>query len=206
MAAPQILQSPLVIQDGTPRFVKITSEILIGHSGITADGRILMDAAKKIAIQYQYTFDEPISIEVFLEEIALVLQESTMEPGVRPFGATLVVAYVPSAERQLTTGHKVPCFYRIDPSGLVQLLGNSAFVVNGNFKIDQIQSELDKIHTSGATTTEAGTALRNLFVGYLKEKLPRKADSDDSSLSNISVLLAALELNGGFEISNTSIE
>jgi 20S proteasome alpha/beta subunit len=89
LAAPQVLPSPaFTLDDGTSRFLLLTPEIMISHSGLSADGRILVAAAQRLAVEHEYTFDENISVGIFLEELSLLFQEYTMKPATRPFGAS----------------------------------------------------------------------------------------------------------------------
>lgn len=119
MACPQVFPSPFMIDDGTSRFVRITQNIVVTHSGMGADGRVVSAAAQRTAVEHAYTFDEPMPIESFLEEVSLLFQEYTMKPGSRPFGCSLLVAYVPSPDEEDTSCR----LYRIDPSGSVESMG-----------------------------------------------------------------------------------
>jgi 20S proteasome alpha/beta subunit len=123
MACPQVFPSPFIMDDGTARFCRINHNIAVTHSGVSADGRVIVAAAQRMAVEHAYTFDEPIPIESFLEEVSLLFQEYTMKPGSRPFGCTLLVAYVPSGENEGT-----PRLYRIDPSGSVESMGSCAVI------------------------------------------------------------------------------
>ncbi|KAL7563428.1 hypothetical protein ACA910_016524 [Epithemia clementina (nom. ined.)] len=136
LAAPQSLPSVLMEDDGTSRFAYITSEIVVAHSGLSADGRVLVAAAQRFAVQHEYTFDEEIPIDIFLQELSLLFQEYTMKQATRPFGVILLIAYLPTRERhghQSTTArmprHKAQLF-RLDPSGTVSGLGSFA-MING---------------------------------------------------------------------------
>jgi 20S proteasome alpha/beta subunit len=126
MAAPQVLPSPFMQDDGTARFVRITSNLMIAHSGIAADGRVLCAAAQELAVQHEYIYDEEIPIDVFLEEVALLYQDYTMKPATRPFGATIVVAHYQAGEESSqsssSSSSSSSSFYQIDPSGAVQSL------------------------------------------------------------------------------------
>jgi len=157
---PQALPcAPLDLDDGTPRFGKVSPEIMLSHSGLSADGRLLMAAAQRLAIQHEYTFDEYIRIETFLEELSLLVQEYTMKPGARPFGATILVAYVPTAERQLTEGHRYPAIYRVDPSGSVTFLGKVA-ALNGG--LEDYTDRLESISEKDALVSELHSALTRM--------------------------------------------
>lgn len=143
LASPQLLPSPWFTRDdGTSRFARVSQEIVVAHSGLSADGRVLAAAAQRLAVSHEYTFDEDIPIELFLQEMSLLFQEYTIKAGARPFGATLIVAYCPSFETTVKRPQTVPQLYRIDPSGTVLCLGNCG-VVNGN--LDRKTDLLDKL-------------------------------------------------------------
>ena len=52
LASPQLLPSPLMNDDGTSRFTLVSPHIVVGHSGITADGRVLIESAQRLAIEH----------------------------------------------------------------------------------------------------------------------------------------------------------
>jgi 20S proteasome alpha/beta subunit len=199
LAAPQVLPSPLMQDDGTTRFSCITPEICVAHSGIAADGRVVVAEAQRLAVEHEYTFDEDISIELLLEELSLLFQEYTMKAGARPFGTTLLVAYNPRRHEQ------EPCFYRIDPSGTVTALGNCA-VINGNLERTNIRSRLaDMIAEGGSrsSTEESRTALANIVQKTLEETsllLQGKEDDPASLMTRMSILTACLSSDGHFSV------
>jgi 20S proteasome alpha/beta subunit len=129
MAAPHVLPTALTTigDGGTQRFARVTSSIGMAHSGITADGRVLMTAAQRLALEHEYVFDEDIPMAVFLEEMSLLFQEYTMKEGVRPFGACLIVASLSGLndddKNKGEAASAPPQVYRIDPSGSVSALG-----------------------------------------------------------------------------------
>ena len=67
LAAPQALRK-LILDDGTARFAQVSPTIVMAHTGVAADGRIAVAAGQRMAVEHSFTFDEPIPIEVFLEE------------------------------------------------------------------------------------------------------------------------------------------
>jgi len=109
----QTLPSPLIKDDGTPRFISICPGIAMTHSGLSADGRVLLAAAQRLAIEHEYTYDEDIPISIFLEELSLLFQKYTMKPGSRPFGCSLIIG-------DCTCSSGVPALYRMGPSGVVE--------------------------------------------------------------------------------------
>ena len=136
LVSPQFLPSPLIKDDGTSRFVKVTNSIVVGHTGVNADGRVLTAAALRLAVEHAYTFEEEIPIAVLLEEMALLYQEYTMKPASRPFGCSLLVASIGNtndiddSDGQETAGGGN--MYRIDPSGCVTELDSMAYLGRGD--------------------------------------------------------------------------
>mmetsp|Transcript_25822 Transcript_25822/g.31838 ORF Transcript_25822/g.31838 Transcript_25822/m.31838 type:complete len:282 (+) Transcript_25822:67-912(+) len=120
----QSLPSPLINDDGTSRFVKISNSIIVGHTGVNADGRVLSEAAQRLSVEHSYTFQEEIPINTLLEEMALLFQEYTMKPGCRPFGCCLLIALLGEGGNG--------CLYRIDPTGTVTKIDSIAYVGRGN--------------------------------------------------------------------------
>lgn len=119
--------SPLIIDDGTPRIVPISSSICICHTGVGADGRALCDVAVRLALDYRYVYGEEISSEEILEALAEKVQEMTMKAGSRPYGCALLVACLGA-----TSKGEAAMMYRIDPSGSVNLLNANNNVANAD--------------------------------------------------------------------------
>jgi 20S proteasome alpha/beta subunit len=190
MASPQASSQYNFMQedDGTARFVRITAHLLIAHTGIAADGRVLCAAAQELAIQHEYIYDEEIPIDVFLEEMALLYQEYTMKPNTRPFGATMIVAHYHHHEETSSSSSSLS-FYRIDPSGAVQSLlaahnndNNSNYaVINGGDKFQndhQLWNALQDISQDPKPQTITET--RHKLVQALVDALTRASvDQDD---------------------------
>ena len=186
LAAPQVLPSPLALDDGTPRFVKVSPEIVVAHSGLAADGRILAAAAQRLAVEHEYTFDENVDIAIFLEEMALLLQRYTSLPAARPFGASLLVAFVPS---QSDLQQSEPRFFRIDPSGNVDALeGTVALVHGGSLESrTQLRDQLHEIANSLDDSSGAGEDdSRDKVVAVLQQALRQQAIQGRVNLSSSS--------------------
>jgi len=135
MFAPQVLPSSysacFLEDSGTARFCRLTNRVVAGHSGVSSDGRVLLQRAQQICLAHRYAFGmsdtadeedeeegEEISLALLLEELSLYMQEYTSKPAARPFGACLVVGYVPKSSNATTA--EPPSLYRVDPSGNVE--------------------------------------------------------------------------------------
>ncbi|GAX24329.1 hypothetical protein FisN_4Lh448 [Fistulifera solaris] len=189
MAAPQVLPSPLMQDDGTRRFSQLTDEICIAHSGIAADGRVLVAEAHRIVVEYQYTFDEPAPLPYLLEELAHIFQQYTMKPGARPFGTSLLIGFNP---RDRSSG-EVPGFYRIDPSGAVTTLGEYA-VIHGELGTTDLRERLQEVTTEEKMEQQIADMLR--FT--LMEQALKKRQSDDVNMSKRLTILIAKAFDGRF--------
>ncbi len=168
LASPQILPSPLMNDDGTTRFAAISPQIVLGHSGIASDGRVVLESAQRLAIEHSYTYDEPIPINLFLEEISLMFQSYTMKPGARPFGCTLLVGYLPPRNtsevcgKEKFTANERPRLFKIDCSGSVVELETVA-VINGKqqqgvdlkAKLEDFAKQDEGVEISGGSGSRA---------------------------------------------------
>jgi 20S proteasome alpha/beta subunit len=180
LAAPQLLPSPFLADDGTPRFTMVAPHLIVGHSGIAADGRVVMEAAQRLAIEHTYTFDEPMPLSLFLEELSLLFQEYTMKPMARPFGCTLLVGYLPASAPIAGTEESSqfspkPRLFRIDCSGSVSELNTVAILHGTMEKDDQLQSELMELVMS--TTTGSARTARESMSRILSGALERMKQS-----------------------------
>jgi len=116
-ASPQRLlaSSPLVLGDGTPRFVQITDSICVGHTGVTSDGRALITKATELALSHRYVYGKEITQEELLAGLSAEMQSYTHKPGCRPYGSLIVVGCLGREDDE----HAV---FQIDPSGTIRLL------------------------------------------------------------------------------------
>lgn len=82
-----------------------------------ADGRQIVETARKEAINYKQQFDRPIPIKVLNDRISSFIHAYTLYSAVRPFGVTIILASY-SEE----TG---PQMYMIEPSGSSYVSSNN---------------------------------------------------------------------------------
>jgi hypothetical protein len=67
--------SPLCIDTGTPHILQLTSSICLSHTGITADGRSLLDHAIELTLDYRYVY----GVEMPVQELLMGLADKMME-------------------------------------------------------------------------------------------------------------------------------
>lgn len=198
LASPQILPSVFMLDDGTARFSSVAPHIVVGHSGISADGRVLLASAQRLAVEHSYTFDEAIPVDLFLEEMALLIQEYTMKPGTRPFGTTLLIAHLPKDE------DKRPELFRIDPSGAVTKVENDVAVINGKYSVET-HSKFSELSSSSSDSKDGTERDLKTLCEILKDALSSnssssKKESEKVSLLPSTIIGASLTRQEGFAI------
>ncbi|WP_075050640.1 archaeal proteasome endopeptidase complex subunit alpha [Ignicoccus islandicus] len=82
----------LVEYDRVEKIFKIDEHIMASFAGLAADGRLLIDLAKEVALRHRFLYDEPPTVEVVAKAISDVKQAYTQHAGVRPFGVALILA------------------------------------------------------------------------------------------------------------------
>jgi 20S proteasome alpha/beta subunit len=204
LASPQILPSPLMSDDGTTRFARVSPNLALGHTGIAADGRVVVGAAQRLAIEHAYTYDEPIPLGIFLEEISLLFQSYTTKPGVRPFGCTLLVAYLPpasssSSDADSSSGR--PRLFRMDCSGAVEELTEVA-VINGKSLGDSMKPRLLDLARKGEfdTRRKQRRAISDILQEALREGVKSKNKrSKDGNQDDVKLKLPLRIISASFD-------
>ena len=207
-------KSPLVIDDGTPRIVPISSSICICHTGVGADGRALCDIAVSLALDYRYVYGEEISLEELLETLAEKVQEMTMKAGARPYGCALLVACLGSGNVDGGEKGSGATMYRIDPSGSVELLNrlNSenerrssvAFLGKWNSKIEQ---DLRTQIGSSSQQYINEQQVQDLLISAIEENddsTPMQSTPNNEGKSDQTFLYASFTRKDGLRISRVA--
>ena len=185
-----VLLNPLVNDDGTSRFCSICPGIAMAYTGINGDGRVVMAAAQRLAIEHEYTFDENIPIYILLEELSLLFQKYTRSPGSRPFGCCVLVADCNSGiptfdsssnEKNATTAS----LYLIGPSGAVECIGSNTgtlVVIGDGVEEKEIQSFLDENQILEKSENDA----IKLLIESIYRNIRKKMEDKRSKIASVS--------------------
>lgn len=95
--------SKLFVPESLKKIFVIDDHVAIVASGLIADARRLVDAARIEAQRYRYIYNEPADIEYITREITDIMQAYTQYGGARPFGASLIFGGVDSEPRVFET-------------------------------------------------------------------------------------------------------
>lgn len=111
------ISSGLVEADTIEKVCRIDVDIYIAISGLMADGRALVDLARRMAQTNRVTYDEEIQVPVLADMLAAHMQSVT-HGGNRPYGSGLIIAGKSSGKFHM---------FELDPSGT--RIGYKAVVV-----------------------------------------------------------------------------
>lgn len=93
------------------KFEIIDDGLALAFSGLSADGRVLVDRARVEAQSYKLTADEAATCDHVARFIARTQQRFTMRGGMRPFGVACLVAGFDTARN--------PALYKSEPHGIL---------------------------------------------------------------------------------------
>lgn len=82
--------STLIDMNSIAKIFLVDSHMGASFAGLAADGRILIDYARKEALNYRFIYDEPADVEYVVKSVCDVKQLYTQHAGVRPFGVSLI--------------------------------------------------------------------------------------------------------------------
>jgi 20S proteasome subunit alpha 2 len=123
-ASKRELPSVLVKELSTKKVSLITDTIAITYSGLTADSRVLAACAVQRSTDYAQKYGSDIPVSSLVRDLAALMQQYTQQPGVRPFGVSLLVAGTEEVDSDASdstdatsAGAVKPMLYRVDPSG-----------------------------------------------------------------------------------------
>lgn len=104
-------QTPQLQARNPEKVFKVEDHAGVATSGLVADGRVLVDEARKKAQQNKMTYGESIQVHSLAKFLADIKQRYTQYGGVRPFGLAMLTGGVNDG---------VPELYQSDPSGILK--------------------------------------------------------------------------------------
>lgn len=132
------LQEPRTVR----KICALDDHVFLGFAGLTADARILVNAARVECQSHKLNVEDPVSLEYITRYIASLKQRYTQSNGMRPFGISmLIVGFDDDGTAHL---------YQTDPSGTyhewkANAIGRSSKTVQEylekNFSDSEIESD-----------------------------------------------------------------
>ena len=175
------ISSKLMESKSFEKIFKIDDHICAATSGLIGDARVLVDKARVEAQVNRLTYDEPISVDVLAKKIGDLKQMHTQYGGVRPFGASLLIAGV-NSEPKLFVTHPSGALYEykayVIGAGKSQALDIFEAEYNENISTDDaIKLGIKAL----AKALEEDVTVENVecAVVPLKERIFRKLTTDE---------------------------
>jgi len=176
--------SKLIVGDSLKKIFEIDDHIAVTASGLVADARRLVDAARNESQKHKLTYAEPANVETISREVCDLMQVYTQYGGARPFGVSLLIVGIDE------TGPKV---FEAEPSGamtgfLADSIGSGKKVVDEylekHYSSDLSLKDALKLALSALRkTTEKKLNSTNVEISYavMKDKKFVKMDENDIS-------------------------
>ena len=161
--------SPLLVAESLKKVYKIDEHIASTASGLVADARRLVDAARLEAQRHKLQYSQPIEVEQVSRHISDMMQIYTQYGGIRPFGVSLLIAGIDTKPR----------LFEVEPSGA--LTGYKADAIGSGKK--EAEQFFEKEYREGMSTAEG----INLALRALKksEDVKLKPDTVDIAVATV---------------------
>jgi proteasome alpha subunit len=171
LAAVVKARSNLQVEDSVEKLHKLDEHLGAATAGHAADGRQLVDFARRAAQRERLRYGQPMAPESVATGLADHVQEYTQSGGTRPFGAALLVGGVEDGE---------PALYALGPEGVPETW--RAAVIGANSS--GIREHLEGTYRDDLTADEALA----LLVDALRE--------NDDELGPEDVVVAVVDEDG----------
>jgi len=111
------LTDPSTVQ----KIFQVDDSIWVATSGLTADGRALVDLARRLAQANHVAYDEEIGVKALTEQLTAHMQAMT-HGGNRPYGAGLIIADDSNLYETDPSGTMIGCFATVVGAGRAEAM------------------------------------------------------------------------------------
>ena len=148
--------SKMLVPGSNRRIFAVDEHVGIAVTGVTADGRQIVNRAREEARSYEDTYGHKILPTVLTNRLANFIHYFTVHGSLRPFGsATLIAAYDEDI--------KSPELYMIEPSGTCFRYFGCAAGKGAQAAKTEIEKILTKSGAAGISSRQAVTELANIL-------------------------------------------
>ena len=126
----------LIVSDSADKVYEIDEHIMSSAAGILSDARVLVNYIRVVAQQHRVTYDSPIEVESVIRELSDIKQQSTQNPGLRPFGVALLVAGVNSNGAKLYTSDITGNYFEYNAIAIGENDDRIKDILRKNYKVD----------------------------------------------------------------------
>ena len=176
--------SPLIEPRSYEKIFKIDDHIGTATSGLIGDARVLVDKARLDCQVYRLTYTETISVDELAKRIGDHKQMYTQYGGIRPFGASLLIAGIDDTGPQVYVTH---------PSGALYEYKAKAIGQNNKAANDILEKEYGSVKTLDDAIALALKTIESTMEG-------------DVTKENVEMALIRSETGGFEKVSDDLIE
>lgn len=175
------LASPLIESRSYEKIFKIDDHIGTATSGLIGDARVLVDRARLDSQIHRLTYSEEIGVEELAKRIGDHKQMYTQYGGIRPFGASLLIAGVDKNGPQVFVTHPSGALYEYK----AKAIGQDNKVVNDLLEkkyssVKTLDNAIDLSIEVIGTSMEDGVTKENVEMAIIKTDTARfEKVSDD---------------------------
>ncbi|GKT36695.1 hypothetical protein ADUPG1_009608 [Aduncisulcus paluster] len=191
--------SKMAISSSRRRVYRISSHIMMGVSGILADGRAIVEWAREETSRFKDNYDRDIPVFVLAERVGNFMHAYTTHPSVRPFGTTICLCGVTKDVQSARASRAAkkpdngrPELFQITPSGDVNRM--HAMAVGKGRQVARV--ELEKLlppHNRDAFTIEMDAQRRQVEAARDTEEEGEEEAAAEKHLDNMTLDIAAKE-------------
>jgi len=170
--------SKLLAPESGEKILKIDEHIAVSFCGMAADARFLIDYARVRAQVNRITFNEPITVQTLVKQIANRKQQFTQVGGIRPFGISFLIAGSDGSEHLFET----------DPAGTIyewkaHSIGRGAKVANQilerDYKPNMTREQTISLGLKALRESEKKITVRDIEIGVVENKKFKKLTQDE---------------------------
>ncbi len=166
--------TPLIDLEHLEKVFMIDEHIGAGFVGFGSDGRILIDYARLLAVQYRFVYGEKIPVEYLVKQVCDLMQLYTQHGGVRPFGVTLMIAGVDETGPKLYVAEPSGQFISYKAHGLGQGGSQAVEVLQKEYRDDMSLEEAILLGIKAvASVMEGKPSTETLEVGLVETATQR---------------------------------
>jgi len=174
IAAEKRKTTPLIDIEQLEKVFMVDEHIGAGFVGFGSDGRILIDYARQLAVQYKFVYGERIPVEYLVKQVCDVMQVYTQHGGVRPFGVTLMIAGVDENGPRLFVAEPSGQYISYKAHGLGQGGGQAIEILQKEYRDDMSLEEAILLAIKSiANVMEGKPSVETIEVGVVETKTQR---------------------------------
>ena len=171
LAGEKNVVSRMMVEGSNKHIQGITQEVGAVITGVIPDGRSVITRARQEASQYEEFYGLPIKAQVLAERVAQYMYMFTLYGGLRPFGASIMLAGKQSNQYRL---------FMVDPSG-----GLFEYYSCTSGKGSQIcRTEIDKLNLEELSVNEAVYQACKMLIKSREETRDKRYEIDMAWISD----------------------